>query len=195
MQESFWWWQCSDRYIISTPPFSPALISLMVSVDVKHHVYLLTDGLNVATSVESSTLWAGTMLLTPAFWHEFDCVLGVSSVKFSLLDGVSSVKFSIAWWRFISEIFHYLMAFHQWNFPLPDGVSSVKFPLPDGVSSMKFSIAWWRFISEIFHCVMAFHQWNFPLPDGVSSMKFSIAWWRFSEIFHCVMAFHQWNFP
>ena len=37
----------SDRYIISlsphfhTPsPFSPSLISLMVSVDVKHHVYL-----------------------------------------------------------------------------------------------------------------------------------------------------------
>ena len=51
MQESFWWWQCSDRYIISlfprlhTPPppplphFSPSLISLMVSVNVKHHVY------------------------------------------------------------------------------------------------------------------------------------------------------------
>ena len=46
MQESFWWWQCSDRYILSlfphlhTPsPFSPSLISLMVSVDVKHHVY------------------------------------------------------------------------------------------------------------------------------------------------------------
>ena len=49
MQESFWWWQCSDRYIISLsphlhttfPPFSPSLISLVVSVDVKHHVYLL----------------------------------------------------------------------------------------------------------------------------------------------------------
>ena len=48
MQESFWWWQCSDRYILSlslphlhTPsPFSaPSLISLMVSVEVKHHVY------------------------------------------------------------------------------------------------------------------------------------------------------------
>ena len=43
---------CSDRYIISVfphlhspappalPPFSPALISRMVSVDIKHHVYL-----------------------------------------------------------------------------------------------------------------------------------------------------------
>ena len=52
MQKSFWWWQCSDTYIISlsphrhTPfappplPFSPSLLSLMVSVDVKHHVYL-----------------------------------------------------------------------------------------------------------------------------------------------------------
>ena len=51
MQESFWWWQCSDRYIISLsthlprhfdtpfPPFSPSLISLNVSVDVKHRVW------------------------------------------------------------------------------------------------------------------------------------------------------------
>ena len=47
MQKSFWWWQCSDRYIISLSshlhtPFSPPLISRTVSVDVKHHVYLLT---------------------------------------------------------------------------------------------------------------------------------------------------------
>ena len=48
MQDSFWCWQCSDRYIISLfphlltifPSFFPSLISLMVSVDVKHHVYL-----------------------------------------------------------------------------------------------------------------------------------------------------------
>ena len=48
MQVSFWWWQCSDRYILSLsppppyplPPFSPSLISL-VSVDVKHHVYFI----------------------------------------------------------------------------------------------------------------------------------------------------------
>ena len=50
MQESFRCWQCSDRYIISlfphlhTPsPFSQSLISLMVSVDVKHCVYLLAS--------------------------------------------------------------------------------------------------------------------------------------------------------
>ena len=51
MQESFWRWQCSDRYIISLSPppsilssplFFPSLISLMVFVDVKRHVYLLT---------------------------------------------------------------------------------------------------------------------------------------------------------
>ena len=49
MQESFWWRQCSDRYIISLfprlhtpfPPISPSLISPVVSVDVKHHVYFL----------------------------------------------------------------------------------------------------------------------------------------------------------
>ena len=46
MHKSIWWCQCSCRYIISNPafpPFSPSLINLMVFVDVKHHVYLLTD--------------------------------------------------------------------------------------------------------------------------------------------------------
>ena len=50
MQESFWWWQCSDRYIIylsphlRTPfgPFSPSLIRPMVSVDHVYLLYLLT---------------------------------------------------------------------------------------------------------------------------------------------------------
>ena len=54
MQESFWWWQCSNRYIISffphlhthpppaPNPFSPSLISLVVSVDVKHWLCLLS---------------------------------------------------------------------------------------------------------------------------------------------------------
>ena len=49
-QVSFWWWQCSDRYIISPstppppPPFSrPSLIRFVVSVDVKHHAYLLAS--------------------------------------------------------------------------------------------------------------------------------------------------------
>ena len=38
MQVSFWWRLCSDRYLISPCPLLPVL---MVSVDVKHHVYLL----------------------------------------------------------------------------------------------------------------------------------------------------------
>ena len=51
MQQSFWCWQCSDRYIITLfphlhtpfPPFSLSLISRSVSGDIKHHVtYLLT---------------------------------------------------------------------------------------------------------------------------------------------------------
>ena len=62
MQESFWWWQRSDRYIISLsphldtpfPPFSPSLISLMVSVDVKHHAYFLDQG---SISMESGGKW------------------------------------------------------------------------------------------------------------------------------------------
>ena len=49
MQASFWWWQCSERYMISllphlhtpSPRFSPSLISLTVSVDDKYHVYCL----------------------------------------------------------------------------------------------------------------------------------------------------------
>ena len=52
MQESFWWWQCSDRYIISlfpllqtlSPPFPVPNkpYEVMFFVDVKHHVYLVT---------------------------------------------------------------------------------------------------------------------------------------------------------
>ena len=37
MQESFWWWQCSHRYIFpSSPHLRQSLIGLVVSVDVKH---------------------------------------------------------------------------------------------------------------------------------------------------------------
>ena len=52
MQKSFRWWQCSDSYTVSLSPsaippslsFSLSLISLVVSVDVKRHVYLPTQG-------------------------------------------------------------------------------------------------------------------------------------------------------
>ena len=66
IQESFWWWQCSDRYIISLspppcpfPPFFPSLISLMVSVDVKHHVYLHVLGFAAALRFLRSQLLCG----------------------------------------------------------------------------------------------------------------------------------------
>ena len=59
MQKSFWWWQCSDMHIISLSPhlhnpFSLSLISLMVSVVVKHHVYFLTLWSTMFTSLLSS---------------------------------------------------------------------------------------------------------------------------------------------
>ena len=65
MQESFWWWQCSDRCIICLyphppisiprpPPFSPSLISLMVFVDVKHNVYRLSVKSSLTTSPTKS---------------------------------------------------------------------------------------------------------------------------------------------
>ena len=44
------------------PPFSPSLISLMVSVDVKHHVYLLTPQSTVSTS---DLQWFLTWVNTP----------------------------------------------------------------------------------------------------------------------------------
>ena len=70
MQESFWWLQCRDKYIISLyppplppppPPFSSSLISLMVSVDVKHHVYLLSPLFFRARDVGSS----GVIVILP----------------------------------------------------------------------------------------------------------------------------------
>ena len=86
MQESFWWWQCSDRYMISLfpnlhTPFSPSLISLMVSVDVKHHVYLLKKRLkgHVPEHVYNTLgyIW-------PTDWTEIEVAL--SNGLISLLD-------------------------------------------------------------------------------------------------------------
>ena len=45
MKKSFWWWLISLFPYLHTPsPFSRSLISLVVSVDVKHHVHILTCG-------------------------------------------------------------------------------------------------------------------------------------------------------
>ena len=63
MQESFWWWQCSDRYIMSLfPNLHTPFPTSPVPVDVKHHVYLLTVTRNssfkngIANDVLSRTL-------------------------------------------------------------------------------------------------------------------------------------------
>ena len=40
------------------PPFSPSLISLMVSVDVKHHVYLLQHPFSLSVPAEAGCLFA-----------------------------------------------------------------------------------------------------------------------------------------
>ena len=71
MQESFWWSQCNYLHT-PFPPFSPYLISLMVSVDaIQNHVYLLTLGVKMATfayrhfdSILPSYLSAGFVLHT-----------------------------------------------------------------------------------------------------------------------------------
>ena len=76
MQESFWWWQCSDSYIISLfptsfippPPFSLSLISLMVSVDVKHHVYLLLYVMaNARGTKRVNICWSFRWIVFPSF--------------------------------------------------------------------------------------------------------------------------------
>ena len=68
-QKSFWWWQCSDRYIIYLffqLHIPSLLLSLVVSVDVKHHVSLPVEvGLLVfhfqagTGALERLISWAG----------------------------------------------------------------------------------------------------------------------------------------
>ena len=64
VQESFWWWQCSDTPLpqhlslpqppYPPPPFSLSLISLMVSVAIKHPDYLLTVQSKLTTGYNRS---------------------------------------------------------------------------------------------------------------------------------------------
>ena len=64
MQESFWWWQCSDRCIISlflhlyTPfhPFSLSLISLVVSVDVTYFPVAYTYNYQLSLKIKGRSL-------------------------------------------------------------------------------------------------------------------------------------------
>ena len=48
--------QCSDRYNYNLFPPFPSQISLMVSVDVKHHLYLLTDIVPLALVSKASQI-------------------------------------------------------------------------------------------------------------------------------------------
>ena len=91
MQGSFWWWQCSDRYIYSPSPpplyplhaVSPSLISLMLSVDIKHHVYLLRT-----SWLDSSSCGANvsTYLLTVlAMFLELACPRVLLLIYFNFL--------------------------------------------------------------------------------------------------------------
>ena len=66
MQKSFWWWQCSDRYVISLSPhlhtpFSPSLLSRTVPVDIKHHVYF--------PSCESTAFLCGLLCFQDKSWQ------------------------------------------------------------------------------------------------------------------------------
>ena len=65
IQESFWWWQCSNSYISfpsSPTPFSSS--PWMVSVDVKHHVCLLTNTTRLCNhNLCTCTPWCGNSLL------------------------------------------------------------------------------------------------------------------------------------
>ena len=68
-QESFWWCIISlfPTSIPSPPPLSPSLISLMVSADVKHHIYLLH-------AVISTDIWASSPLSFPfCSWPVWCC--------------------------------------------------------------------------------------------------------------------------
>ena len=105
MLKSFWRWQCSNRYIISLShhlhtPFSPSLISRTVSVDVKHHVYLLQllgfwSWLLLAAWAETETTVFHT---TTTEWYTRPALL------FRLLSGLCDENTVIQWGTADAEI-------------------------------------------------------------------------------------------
>ena len=78
IQESFWWWQCSDMYNYNLPlppppypipPFSLSLISLMVFLDVKHHICLLVAACTGAAEPRPFELHVHLCAGTAARWQ------------------------------------------------------------------------------------------------------------------------------
>ena len=118
MQELFWWWQCSDRHMISlfphlhTPfPFSPSPISLMVSVDVKHPVYLL--------AALASCCWRAFFLLFfVCVWGEggeefYDCLY--SAILRPRADSLRSHVIQHEWLTFYSAFLNIHRSGVTWN--------------------------------------------------------------------------------
>ena len=112
--KSFPWWQCSDRYIISLsphlhtpfPPLSPSLISLVVSVDVKHHVYCLWWNLctlYLHTCQVSYCRWLRSLLLylCYVFWALINslacwfCTSALSLILFQMPDKLACICCSL----------------------------------------------------------------------------------------------------
>ena len=113
MQEPFWWWQCSDRYkspssptSIPLPPppypFSPSLVSLMVSVDVKHHVYLRIQ------NTTSSFFWANSFSSPPP-----PLSLEIYQINHTL---ITTINFQLNHSQIINTAFHCFgyYPFAQW---------------------------------------------------------------------------------
>ena len=83
MRESFWWWQCSDRYIISLSP-PPYPIPPILPVPNKpygfcgrHHVYLLTQTFNpgresVRLVKGEVQIWYRSSLYSLYAWRELE---------------------------------------------------------------------------------------------------------------------------
>ena len=110
MQKPFWWWQCSDGYIISLffppppppppasiplpprpplpPAVSPSLISLVISLDVKHRVYLHTPPVRFYIQlVRSVSFVTDSRLGGTQQWHTVLQLVRVSCRAYRPLEG------------------------------------------------------------------------------------------------------------